>query len=266
MKLVHKILVFVALLILIVVIVGLFSIDGLIRQAVQSQATSALGCKSRLADASLSLFAGKLALADLTIADPVGYGQGRLLTMKSCHITVSVHSLLGHTVKIKTIRIDGLLVNIDQHGLSSNVQQVLHYINKHERPAAVAGSPAPSGGKELQINQVILTNLTVHLAVTDLPGVAPSINIPLKKIEINQPTNPDGRPLRIADLVRQILVQVVGQAMRSSKMPSVVHQSLGTAENLLQGTGSLLQKDTSNLVGGLNSSLNKLFHTGAGKK
>ncbi len=266
MKLVHKILVFVALLIIIVVVVGLFSIDGLIRQTVQSQATQALGCKASLADASLSLFAGKLGLTGLTIDNPAGYSKGRLLQMNSCHITVSVHSLLGHTVQVKTIRIDGLLVNIDQHGISSNVQKVLAYIHQHEQPAAGTGSPAPSSGKQLQINQVVLTNVTVHVAVTDLPGVAPSITIPLKQIEINQPTNPHGRPLRIADLVRQILVQVVGQAMRSSKMPQVVHQSLGEVENLLQGTGSLLQKDTGNLVGGLNSSLNKLFHSGTGKK
>jgi hypothetical protein len=266
MKLVHKILVFVALLIVIVVIVGIFSIDGLIRQAVQSQATTALGCKAHLADASLSLFAGKLGLSDLTIAEPSGYGRGRLLRMKSCRITVRVHSLLGHTVKVKTIRVNGLLVNIDQHGLSSNVQQVLAYIHQHQQPAAGAAGAAPSSGKQLRINQVILTNLTVHIAVTDLPGVAPSITIPLQKIEIDQPTNPDGRPLRIADLVRQILVQVVGQAMRSGKMPSVVHQSLGDIQSLLQGSGSLLQKDTSKLVGGLNSSLNKLFHGGTGKK
>ncbi len=266
MKLVYKILVFAALLIIIVVAVGLFSIDGLIRQAVQSQATTALGCKAHLADASLSLFAGKLGLTGLTVAQPSGYGQGRLLQMQSCHITVSVHSLLGHTVQVKTIRIDGMLVNIDQHGLSSNVQHVLNYIHKHEQPAPAAGSPASTGGKQLQINQVILTNVTVHVAVTDWPGIAPSITIPLQQIEINQPTNPHGRPLRIADLVRQILVQVVGQAMRSSKMPQVVHQSLGDVENLLQNTGSLLQKDTNNLVGGLNSSLNKLFHSGTSKK
>ena len=266
MKRVQKILIFAALLIIIVIIVGLFSMDGLIRQVVQSQASTALGCKARLADASLSLFGGKLGLTGLTVEQPAGYSKGRLLEMKSCQIAVSLHSLLGHTVQVKTIRINGLLVNIDQHGLSSNVQTVLAYIQKHEQPATGAGTPAPSGGKQLQINQVILTNVTVHVAVTGLPGVAPSITIPLQQIEINQPTNPHGRPLRIADLVRQILVQVVGQAMRSSKMPSVVRQSLGAVESLLQGSGSLLQKDTSKLVGGLNSSLNKLFHGGTGKK
>lgn len=266
MKLVHKILIFAALLIIIVVVVGLFSVDGLIRQAVQSEATTALGCQSHLADASLSLFAGKLGLAGLTIANPPGYNQAGLLRMKSCHIAVSVHSLLGHTVKIKTIRVDGLHVNIDQNGLSNNVQKVLHYIQQHEQPAAGAGKPAASGGKQLQIDQVILTHLTVHVAVTDLPGVAPSITIPLQEITMNQPTNPHGRPLRMADLVRQILVQVVGQAMRSSKMPPAVHQSLGAVENLLQTSGSLLKNDVGKLMGGLNSSLNKLFQNKTGKK
>ena len=72
-KKLRKSLVYVILLALVLIAAVWFSIDGILRSQIQSRATAALGTKTTLADAQLSILGGSLALTGLTVDNLKGY-------------------------------------------------------------------------------------------------------------------------------------------------------------------------------------------------
>ena len=249
----RQMLVIAFLLILVLVLALWFSINGIIREQVDTRATAALGVQTTLNNVSLNILGGSLVLKGMTIANPPGFGDPHLLQMKTCMVSVKIGSLLTKTVQINTIAIDGMTVSLDQHGLSSNIQTVLNNINKNTAAPAPASGGAPakksrtqqkaSGGKQLAINQVVLTNLTVIVRPVILPGQK-GLAIPLhfNKLVIPQPTNSNGRPLRIADLFGQILGDIVVKAASSTQIPPAFRNSLKDAGGILKtGAGALLK-------------------------
>ncbi len=268
-KRLRQILTIVVLLFLVLVLALWFSINAIIREQVDSRATAALGVKATLSQVALNILGGSLALKGLNIANPAGFSDPSLLDMKSCKVTVKIGSLLGQTVQITTIAIDGLTVTLDQNGLNSNIQDILNNIKKNTAPAGNAGTSTPaasktqrtaSGGKALAINQVILTHLTVIFRPSLIPGQKGlPITIPIKKLVIDQPTNPDGRPLRIADLFGQVLSAIAIQAAKSPQIPAAFRNSLQAAGGILgAGAGDLLN-GTSNLGKSLGNGVQNTF-------
>ncbi len=262
-KKLRKALAYSILLLLVLIVAVWFSIDGIIRSQIQSRATAALGVKTTLADASLSIVGGSIALKGLTVDNLKGYPDPHLLTMKSCGATVKLHSLLTKTVVIKIITIDGLHISMDQNGLSNNLMDEINHLNNHVSSAA-GGKPTQStGGKALAITQVVLLNTVVRLDTSLIPGQkgAPIV-ITLPRMVLNEPTNPNGRPLRLAGLMEQILVEIAKNMANNSAIPSSVRTTLDAATGLIgSGAGTLIH-GAGQVVTGAAHSLGQLFGAG----
>ncbi len=264
-KKLRKVVVYVILLILVLVVAVWFSIDGILRSQIQSRATAALGTQTTLAAANLSLLGGTLALQGLTVDNLKGYPDPHLLTMQSCNAQVSLHSLLTNTVVIKLIKISGLHISMDQNGLSNNLMAEINHLNNQQSSAGTATATKGSGGKALAITQVVLLNTVVRLDTSLLPGQkGVPIVITIPQMLLNQPTNPNGRPLRLAGLMEQILVQVAKSLANNPAIPASVRTTLGTAITFIgSGAGTLIHGAGGAVTGAVNS-LGHLF--GGGNK
>ena len=256
------------LLIFVLVLALWFSIDGIIRQQVDVRATAALGVKTTLDQVTLNVFGGSLALKGMNITNPAGYADPSLLNMQACSVTVNLHSLLTPTVKINTITVNGLTMSLDINGLNTNLSTVLDNIKKNTAAPAASGTAAPasqaapqttaSGGKNLVIGKVVLTNVKVIIRAALLPGQkAAPITVAIPQLVLNQPTNPDGRPLRIADLFGQVLSAVALEAAKSPAIPAPVRQSLQAAGNILAVGGGGLIHEAGKLGQSLGKSVNQ---------
>ncbi len=262
-KKLRKALVYVILLVLVLVVAVWFSIDGILRSQIQSRATEALGTQTTLGSAKLSIFGGSLALRDLTVNNLKGYPDAHLLTMRSCNVQVSLHSLLTNTVVIKLINITGLHISMDQNGLSNNLIAEINHLNNQQSSAATSTPTKGSGGKALAITQVVLRNTVVRMDTSLLPGQkGVPIVITIPRMVLNQPTNPHGRPLRLAGLMEQILVQVAKSLANNPIIPSPVRATLGTATAIIgSGAGTLIHGAGAAVTGAVNS-LGHLFSPG----
>ena len=264
-KKLRKSLVYVILLVLVLIADVWFSIDGILRSQIQSRASAALGTKTTLADAQLSLLGGSLALTGLTVDNLKGYTAPHLLTMQSCGATVSLHSLLTKTVVIKLITITGLHISMDQSGLSNNLMAEINHLNNQQSSAGTAKPTKGSGGKALAITKVVLLNTVVRLDTSLLPGQkGVPIVITLPRMVLNEPTNPNGRPLRMAGLIEQILVEVAKSLANNPAIPNAVRTTLSAATTFIgSGAGTLLQ-GADKAVTGAADSLGHLFGAGTG--
>ncbi len=262
-KKLRKALVYIILLILVLIVAVWFSIDGILRSQIQSRATAALGTQTTLAHANLSIFGGSLALSGLTVDNLKGYPDPHLLTMQSCKAQVSLHSLLTNTVVIKLINITGLHISMDQNGLSNNLMAEINHLNNQQSSAATPTPTKGSGGKALAITQVVLHNTVVRMDASLLPGQkGVPIVITIPQMVLNQPTNPHGRPLRLAGLMEQILVQVAKSVANNPAIPAPVRATLGTATAIIgSGAGTLIHGTGAAVTGAVNS-LGHLFSPG----
>jgi len=262
-KKLRKSLVYVILLLLVLIAAVWFSIDGILRSQIQSRATAALGTTTTLADAQLSILGGSLVLTGLTVDNLKGYTAPHLLTMQSCGATVSLHSLLTKTVVIKLITITGLHISMDQNGLSNNLMAEINHLNNQQSSATTAKPTKGAGGKALEITKVVLLNTVVRLDASLLPGQkGVPIVITLPQMVINEPTNPNGRPLRMAGLMEQILVEIAKSVANNPAIPAPVRTTLDAATTFIgSGTGTLIH-GAGQAVTGAVKSLGNLFGAG----
>jgi hypothetical protein len=192
--------------------------------------------------AELSVFGGNLDLSSLKIANPSkgSYKEPEFLTMKNCAVQVDAGTLLSNTIVVDNIHISGLEIFLEQNGAKNNLAEIMDIIKKKTSAAdaAPAGSSAApqSPGRNLKINHLVLANTKVHLR-----GII-SMDLDLGPIQIDDPTNPDGRPMKIADLIGKILLNVAQQIVNNPQLP-------GDFKNGL--------KDVSKLVDGLKGNLDK---------
>ncbi len=271
-KRLRQILIIGLLLIFVLVLALWFSIDGIIRQQVDVRATAALGVKTTLDQVTLNVFGGSLTLKGMNIANPAGFTDPSLVNMQSCSVTVNLHSLLTPTVKINTIAVNGLTMSLDINGLNTNLSTVLNNIKTNTASPAGSTAAAPatqtatqktaSGGKALAVEKVVLTNIKVIIRAGLLPGQSGvPITVVIPRLVLNQPTNPNGRPLRIADLFGQVLSAVALEAAKSPSIPSPVRDSLQTAGNILAGGGRGLLNSAGKLGQSLGKGVNQTVNT-----
>ena len=221
----------VVFLIAVVVVVGLFA-ERAVKLGIEKGGSAALPVDVNVGDVHLSIMSGKLALSDLMIKNPKGYKHANLLELKSGSVQVDVRSLLSDVVNIKEIKLDGAVVVLEQKDLlHNNVKDVITALPKGSE------DEAPTEGKKLHIDELVISNTTVKVKLLPLPGKVDTIPIELATIKMSN-LGSDNK-LSTPKLVSRILSAI----------------ARGIAE---QGAGIL----PDDLVGGLSAELGKTLDVG----
>jgi hypothetical protein len=211
------------LIVLTLLAVNLFA-DRAVKAGIEASATKKLSVAVNVSDVDLSMIAGKIALQNLSISNPPGYQNDRLLELKNADIEVDVKSLLGDVVNIRDIRLDGVDVILEQRGVSgNNLQDVLQ---------AISGSSKEERGKKLHVDNLEISNITVRIKLLPVPSQGDTITLELT-------------PIRMTDLGRDNKLDVAALSGR------VV---LAIANRLVEQGGGVLP---SNMVETITSTLGK---------
>jgi hypothetical protein len=239
-RLIRRLLLAVVVLIILAVVILFLSLNSLVRAGIVRGGHDATGQNTDLTSANLSLVGGTLQLAELGIHNPEGYTAPPLLTMKSCDVTVQSSSIFSHTVVIDSIAIDGLNINLEQNGMKNNLSEIIDTIQKKTSAADTTGTSNAPPGKELKITRLSLTGTKVHIR----SGAPLNLNmdLDLPPLSIDDPTNPDGRPMKIADLVGKILLQLSKQIVENPALPPGIRDSMKNVQVLVDNLKGNLDK------------------------
>ena len=231
-----------AALFIIALLILYLSLDGLIRSGVERGATHSTGLPASLASAKLSLSAGTLELAGLAIDNPPTYCKCKMISMHEFQSSAQISSLFTNDVILPEIDIDGLDISLEQNGLNSNLSDILNH-SKTSTPAAGGASAPTPPGRNMHVGLIKLTNTKVHLS-----ALGQSTTLDLGPIEIKDPTNPDGRPMKIADVVSQILIHVANQIAQNPQIPEPFRNSITQAQAITSDLQNLSKSDPKNLT------------------
>ncbi|MCL2647057.1 MAG: AsmA family protein [Phycisphaerales bacterium] len=216
--------------------------NPLVRHSVIFGGKYATNLETNLDSANLSLVGGSLALNSLDMANVAGgkYKEPKILTMKSCSASVKPTSLLTDTIQVNDITIDGLEVTLEQNGLNNNLNDLLDTI-KSKSPAA-GDNTKSSPGKNLKIGTLKLTGTKVHIR-----GLM-SLDLNLPDLEIQDPMNPDGRPMKIADLISSVVVRLTQQIVENPAIPGGIKDGMKNAAAIVNNLKDQLGKGVKDLT------------------
>jgi len=162
-KLLKAVLSLIIVLVLLVAIatvgVAIFA-DRAARAVVEKAGTRTLNVGVTVGKADASLLRGGLDLRNITVANPPGYQGPALLKLQWVNVEADPRSLLSRQVQIRDIEIDAVDVFVEQNGLRNNLYEVIKPLREPHEPT----------GKRLVIDNLKMTNITVHVSLPSIPG------------------------------------------------------------------------------------------------
>lgn len=233
MKLVIKIGVVVALL-LILGVIGLFVfIDSAARAAVERGATTTLGVATTLDSVDVGVFKGEVAIHGLVVENPPGFTGNPFLTLNDGGVAVSLGTLRNDTIELPDLTLNGLNIQIDRRKGDSNYGVILSNIQGDRESSANPNNPKSGQGANFIIRKIVISDVVVNASFAPIGGEGASVTIPIDKIELHDVGSDNPMPL---GQVAGVIIQAV--------MATVVEKG-----------GSLLPGD---MLGDLTGSLDKL--------
>lgn len=243
MKLIRRIVLAVVVLIVVALVILYLSLDHIIKNTVQSQASSSLNLPTTLGSANLSLFGGKLNLSNLQVASPKGFSAPQMLDVGSTDLAVSYGQLRSDPVHVAAITIANPKLVIEQKNGELNFKQAMD-----DMPQSDA-APSNSQPLKLIIDDLKLTNPQVvvkGLGAADIPVTLPSL-------ELKNIGNGDGAQngAAVKDVVSQIITAMAASATNSSALTAefktLLSANVGAAMAKL---GAEAQKSVANAIPG----------------
>jgi hypothetical protein len=177
-------------LLLLLLFVGLFFINGAARRGVEAGGTYALGVNTSLDRLSIGLLSGKLSMGGLRVANPQGFKSDKFMSLGEGDVAVSLASLTKDTIVVPTFALDTIDVNLEKQGGKSNYQVILDNLQKLSAGKPGENKPAPKQegpGKKLVINDLTIRNVTIHADLVDAPGAVgklTNVTVPISEIKL----------------------------------------------------------------------------------
>ena len=243
------------------------------RAGVEKGAGSALGVGASLADvtAGLGLGSSSIGLSGLAFESPKEFPDAPLLDVGEASVDVGTFSLLSDTIRVPSIRLDGLRLHILQDGTRSNLRPILDRIRNagagESEQAAEEEGKEKGSSKKLSFGTVSVSGVGVSLSLKGVPGLeeknynwtAPAFELDLSD-EANQ-----ARVDSIEDLAQRLVEELAQRGMEAAggslppEVSTVIQGDLslkGATDALLkQAEGKLGEKVQGELDGVLDGKL-----------
>jgi len=189
------IVVLVVLVVLAAVGVFLFA-DRAVKSAVESAGTKTLNVGVNVDRAHASILRGTVDLKNISVANPPGFQGAAFLKLQQVDVAADARSLLTDEVLIKSMRLDKMELFIEQKGLQNNLYEVIKPLREPHQPS----------GRGLIVDNLEITNVTVHAALPPIPGRPQTVDFtfgPITMTELGR-----NEKIDVAILISKIVLAV----------------------------------------------------------
>lgn len=230
------------LVVIIVAFVVIFNLAGnsLIRKGIEVGGSGALGVDVTVDSVKLSMLGAKFNANGLVVGNPEGYKTPSMFEMKKMIIDTSIGGVMGDTIVIDEIILDGMTVTLEQQGLTNNIQKVLKDIKaKSQKPDKP--EEKEKEGKKIVIKRLLINEASVKASM--LTGEK-TVGFTLTSIEMKDLGTDE--PMDIAMLSGKILAAIAAGIVKSGAgvlpedMVGAMGDTLGQATELLKESDKVL--------------------------
>ena len=155
------------------------NLDGLVRRAIETAGTQALGTSVRVQSVSINLAAGSATLSGFSIHNPQGFSNQDMMRFDELQLALDISSLRSDVIRINSIRSVNPFVLYEVQDGRTNLNAVLDRLPAREPSAEGAGPDPVLAIDEMVINgiqgsvqaDILPRPLTVNLGNFTIPPV-----------------------------------------------------------------------------------------------
>ncbi len=236
MKIASKIVKLILVLIIILVVIAgagfYFFGEHVLKRGVETAATRALGVGVEIKDVDLSVLKGSVEIEGLKVKNPAGYTYENLLELGRGRIKVSIGSLMGDTVRIEEIKLEGVNLVIEQKMLSNNLQDVLGSLEA----ASKVKDESAKEGKKLQIDYLEITNIKAKVKLLPVPGKVDTVTLDIAPIKM---TNLGSDSKLDAGILSAKIMLAIAEGVTEQGVGVLPEEIIGTMQSTLKRTVDL---------------------------
>ena len=241
---IKKIVIGIVVIIVILLVILSFSIDGIVKGAIEKTGTKVLGTKVTVQSVELSLFSGSGTIKGLVVANPTGFKEPYLFKLGEVNVAVSIPSLLTDTIVVKNVSITQPNIMFETNANSSNIQAILQNVEKttggkatHQAATKVhkkqASSEATGPTKNIMIQHFALTKPVVK---GNLGGLA-TVDMQIPDVVLKAVGGEQGVSIQAA--TKQI-INALTNALSHAKTQVKATKKGKELQQFMQGIGDLL--------------------------
>ena len=229
-----KIIKWIVLAVILLLIIGglifFFSLNGIVRSTVETQASSSTNLKTTLGGADVSIFGGKVSLSNLAVGSPAGFSAPQMLSLNGIDVGVKYGQLRDDPIRVAEIRITNPTFVIEQSGGKLNVNAAMDQMPKSEPKPVPTGKREPGEPIKLIIDHLAITNTSITIKPGDLPGLGAvkDYTLTLPTVDMKDIGTAEGNKngAAIKDVLMLIMKELTRAAADSPQLPPELRQLL----------------------------------------
>ncbi len=221
----------------------------MIRKGITSMGPKVTGTTVSLSDIGVSWLSGKGEIKGLILGSPEGFKAESAMEIPVATIAVRPTSIFSDKIIIKSIEIEAPYITYEGNLSGSNLTKIQENIDAFiaKLPGQSGGAASPdsepesTGGKKMQVDEVIIRNAKVKLALTVLGGRGASITLPEIRLT-NLGQGPEG--ITGAEVLKAVWNEIVKATTEKVTGPlgGFGKGALETGEKILKGIGDMFKK------------------------
>lgn len=251
MKALFKFVVVIVVFALMALVGAAFYIDQLAKSGIERGATYALGVDTKVDSVRLKLQSGEFGMAGLAVRNPAGFDEPFFLRVGSAALSLPLEQLMEDTIHIPRIAINDVDVTLLRRQGTANYDKIMENLNRLDSGDSEA-EEAPSGGKQLIIDELVVTNIAAKVMV-GLLGDAATVDVNVPEIRLTNLGSESGG-MTTAELTNVITKTVLNAVIRSGGIPSDIVKDLtgqlGSLAKLDVKLSAGVGQAAANLLGG----------------
>jgi len=186
MKLIYRAAIGVAALTAAGVIAFYLYFDVIAGAAIEKGCTRALGVETNVGWVRIGLLSGVFRIGGLRIDNPEGFETDHFLRLDQARFEVSLDSLRSDTIVVPRIELDGIDVSMETVGGKTNYGVILGGPKNSEQSDSVARESGSESGKQLIVEEVVVSDITAQLDLGTMPGNADRIHVAVPEIRLRK--------------------------------------------------------------------------------
>lgn len=227
--------VLVLLAVIVIAVVGVwFYLDSIAASAIARGGTYATGVPTAVDSARLAPFQGELHLDNLVVANPEGYQTDHFLKMDDGEVAVDLGTLTSDLVRIPRVHLSGLDLNLENRDGKANYEVIMENLQR----LSAEEDPAAAPGKQYIIDEVLVSDITVHAAMLPSMGEPRVLKVKVPSILLTEVGSEGADGAQMAEvtgvILKAVLQAVIEQA--GEVLPAAIASGLRDG---LAGIGSL---------------------------
>ncbi|MEW6302508.1 MAG: AsmA family protein [Verrucomicrobiota bacterium] len=219
MKKLGKLIIGLVVLLIVVLAAVFFSLNSIVKKGVETVGPEVTKVQIKLDGVNLSPLSGGGSLKGLFVGNPEGFKSDFAIKADTIGVNVNVRSVMADKIIVESIEVVGPEITLEGSLSGNNLTTILKNVEDFANSLSkgtgteTKDQPAAKAQKKLQVNDFLIKDAKVKVALTMLGGKGATV--PLPDIHFKDlGTGPEG--ITATDLIQKVTSEVVNGSVKAA--------------------------------------------------